>query len=130
MVCFTVSPAAYLASVIEKKDVFIVSPISSLHSRMVLRICSRAALLVTAQQVGALTAQHRGRSGLHGRKEDWPTERNRMFSASAFFLSRAWPLVAPTRRIFMIANTVTVGATVYLAPDPDMIQASTTIASK
>lgn len=39
MVCLMLSPAAYLASVIEKNEVFMVSPISSLHSRICFRIC-------------------------------------------------------------------------------------------
>lgn len=46
----------------------------------------------------------------------------RMFSASAFFFSSAWPFVAPNSRAFITDKTVTVGATVYLAPAPDMVR--------
>ena len=37
--------------------------------------------------------------------------------ASAFFLSRAWPLTAPVNLAFMTARTVTVGTTTYLFCD-------------
>jgi hypothetical protein len=56
-----------------------------------------------------------------------PTDRNRILRASAFFLRSAWPFVAPTRRIFIMANTVTVGATVYRAPAADMAQPGKTL---
>jgi hypothetical protein len=36
---------------------------------------------------------------------------HRIVSASAFFFSREWPLIAPARRDFMTARTVTVGTT-------------------
>jgi hypothetical protein len=49
MVCLMFSPAAYLASVMEKNDVFIVSPISSLHSRINLRICTLSVKLSVAR---------------------------------------------------------------------------------
>ncbi len=144
MVCLTLSPAEYTASVIEKKLAFMISPMPSFLSMISLRIC----LWHESSRGSALTLSH-------SRSTAWRASLGphlyRMDSASAFFLSSAWPLEAPVRRIcargcncrahqalhgpsrglhafavlspraFICPSTVTVGATTYLADPPDIL---------
>lgn len=47
--------------------------------------------------------------------------RKRMVKASAFFLRREWPFTAPESLDFMTARTETVGTTLSLLPEPDIL---------